>query len=334
MPERRQSRAVIAHWYTPPYLVDLVDIVGGPGTDPAIVAKMRETITALGKVPVVLRRFIPGYIANRIQAAIGLEVNWLLDQGYASPREIDESIIHGLALRIPILGHLAKGDFTGLQLLQHALANRSYAPPPATGAERDPGPAGIGGAYRRAGRTRLFRLGRSRSRRFVPGARPQAARTEARDARGGDHARPMTDGPDLTDRASFENWATENVRYGDTDRQGHVNNAVFATYSESGRSAFLRSAALPAFPTGCWMVLVAITIEFRAEVFWPDQVDIGTTVLSVGRSSITIGQGMFTSGGCVATSRNTVVMVDQQTRRPTPLPAEYRQALAGMAHLR
>lgn len=133
MPERRQSRAVIAHWYTPPYLVDLVDIVGGPGTDPAIVAKMRDTITALGQVPVVLRRFIPGYIANRIQAAIGLEVNWLLDQGYASPREIDDSIIHGLALRIPILGHLAKGDFTGLQLLQHALANRSYAPPPATG---------------------------------------------------------------------------------------------------------------------------------------------------------------------------------------------------------
>jgi 3-hydroxybutyryl-CoA dehydrogenase len=129
IPDGRQSSAVIAHWYTPPYLIDLVDIVGGPGTDPAIVEQMRATIIGLGQVPVVLHRFLPGYIANRVQAAIGLEVNRLLDEGYASPREIDDSIIHGLALRIPILGHLAKADFTGLQLQQHALANRSYEPP-------------------------------------------------------------------------------------------------------------------------------------------------------------------------------------------------------------
>ena len=142
-----------------------------------------------------------------------------------------------------------------------------------------------------------------------------------------------TDMPDLTNRASFENWVTENVRYGDTDRQGHVNNAVFATYSESGRSAFLRSSILPAFTGDYLVVLVAITIEFRAEVFWPGKVDIGTAVLSVGRSSVTLGQGMFNGGRCAATSRNTVVLVDEKTRRPTPLPGEYRQALVTMAHL-
>jgi acyl-CoA thioester hydrolase len=138
----------------------------------------------------------------------------------------------------------------------------------------------------------------------------------------------MTESPNLTDRSSFQHWATENVRYGDTDRQGHVNNAVYATYSESGRSAFLRSPSLAAFPAGSVVALVSITNYFRAEVFWPNKVDVGTTVLSVGRTSVTFGQGMFTDDGCVAASRNTVVLIDQKTRRPKPLPEEFRRALA------
>lgn len=133
IPARLQRRALIAHWYTPPYLVDLVDIVPGPDTDPAVVETMRAMVAAMGGVPIVLKRFIAGYVANRIQSAITLEVLSLLDQGVASPREIDDAIIHGLALRIPVLGHLAKADFTGLDLVRHALANRSYEPPVARG---------------------------------------------------------------------------------------------------------------------------------------------------------------------------------------------------------
>lgn len=133
VPARRQARTLIAHWYTPPYLVDLCDIVGSAHTDPAVIATVRDLVAAMGKVPVVMGRFIPGYIANRIQSAIALEVNRLLDEGYATPRDIDDAVIHGLALRIPILGHMAKADFTGLPLLQAALANRTYAPPPVRG---------------------------------------------------------------------------------------------------------------------------------------------------------------------------------------------------------
>jgi len=129
IPERRQARALILHWYTPPYIVDLVDVVPGPGTDPPVVAAMADLVRGLGQVPIVLKRFIPGYIANRIQQAISAEVFRLLDEGVAAPRDIDDAIIHGLSLRIPILGHLAKADFTGLELTQRALANGSYAPP-------------------------------------------------------------------------------------------------------------------------------------------------------------------------------------------------------------
>ncbi|MEL6064320.1 MULTISPECIES: 3-hydroxyacyl-CoA dehydrogenase family protein [unclassified Methylobacterium] len=128
IPASRQARALILHWYTPPYIVDLVDVVPGPGTDPAIVAAMADLVRGLGQVPIVLKRFIPGYIANRIQSAISAEVYSLLDDGIASPREIDDAIIHGLSLRIPILGHLAKADFTGLELTQRAMANASYVP--------------------------------------------------------------------------------------------------------------------------------------------------------------------------------------------------------------
>jgi 3-hydroxybutyryl-CoA dehydrogenase len=133
IPARLQRQALIAHWYTPPYLVDLVDVVPGPETDPANIERMRELILGLGQVPIVLKKFISGYIANRIQSAITLEVLKLLDEGYASAREIDDAIIHGLALRIPILGHLAKADFTGIELVKNALANRTYDPPTPSG---------------------------------------------------------------------------------------------------------------------------------------------------------------------------------------------------------
>jgi 3-hydroxybutyryl-CoA dehydrogenase len=130
MPERRLKRALIAHWYTPPYIVDLVDIVPGPETDPEVIEHMRALMEAMGQKPIVLKRFVSGYVANRIQSAISAEVYRLLDEGVASPREIDDAIIHGLSLRIPILGHLAKADFTGLELTRNALANGTYEPPP------------------------------------------------------------------------------------------------------------------------------------------------------------------------------------------------------------
>ena len=133
VPERRQARTLIAHWYTPPYLVDLCDVVGSERTDPEVIETVRGVVAAMGKVPVVMKRFVAGYIANRIQAAIGLEVNWLLDEGYATPRDIDDAIIHGLALRIPIVGVMTKADFTGLGLLQTELTNRSYTPPAVRG---------------------------------------------------------------------------------------------------------------------------------------------------------------------------------------------------------
>ncbi|MBR0653550.1 3-hydroxyacyl-CoA dehydrogenase family protein [Plastoroseomonas arctica] len=133
VPEGRRARTLIAHWYTPPYLVDLVDIVGSADTDSACVETVRAMCAAMGKQPIVMRKFVPGYIANRLQSAMGLEVQKLLDEGVATAEEIDAAIIHGIALRLPILGVLAKADFTGLPMMQLAMANRMYTPPEVRG---------------------------------------------------------------------------------------------------------------------------------------------------------------------------------------------------------
>ncbi len=129
VPEGLQKRTIIAHWYTPPYLCDLVDLCPGPGTDPSAVTKVRDIVAAMGKAPVVFKQMVQGYVANRLQAAMQLEVYRLLDEGLVTPKDIDDSVLHGLALRIPILGIMAKADFTGLLLMQQGMKNRSYTPP-------------------------------------------------------------------------------------------------------------------------------------------------------------------------------------------------------------
>jgi 3-hydroxybutyryl-CoA dehydrogenase len=129
VPASLQKRTIIAHWYTPPYLCDLVDLCPGPQTDPAAIVTVRDMVRAMGKVPVVFRQMVQGYVANRLQAAMGLEVQRMLDEGLVTPKDIDDSVIHGLALRMPILGIMAKADFTGLLLMQQGMKNRSYTPP-------------------------------------------------------------------------------------------------------------------------------------------------------------------------------------------------------------
>lgn len=132
-PPARARTTLIAHWYTPPYIVDLVDLVGSDKTDPAAIETLRALYASWGKKPVVLKRFIPGYVANRIQAAITNEVFRLIDEGYATAQDVDDAVIHGLSLRMPLLGHIKKADFTGLDLVQRALANKTWEPAPITG---------------------------------------------------------------------------------------------------------------------------------------------------------------------------------------------------------
>jgi len=137
--------------------------------------------------------------------------------------------------------------------------------------------------------------------------------------------------PDLTDPAGMVYWAQEKIRFQDVDAVGHVNNVAIATYAESGRVEMLTSA----LPTGLqgndrpFWVIAELTIRFRGQAHYPGTVDVGTRVTRLGNSSITLGQGLFVDGRCIATTESVIVLVDPATGRGHALPPEVRDALAG-----
>lgn len=119
--------------------------------------------------------------------------------------------------------------------------------------------------------------------------------------------------------ADYPHRVRDIVRYADLDPQGHVNNAVFATYFETGRVAMFRTPDLGIGVPNATFVLVRQEIDFLKEMRWPGEVEIGTALAELGRSSFTVMQTIFNDGVCAATGRATLVMMDTQTRRSRPL---------------
>ena len=111
----------------------------------------------------------------------------------------------------------------------------------------------------------------------------------------------------------------DKLRYADTDRQGHVNNAAFATFLETGRVEVLYDPESPLADEGASFVIARLALDFRAELTWPGEVHIGTRVRRVGRSSVTLEQGLFQDDACVATAETVIVHVDDMTHRSRPL---------------
>lgn len=109
---RTPGRHVVAHPFNPPHLLPLVEIVGD---DPAVVEDACAFYRSLGRHPVVLRREMPGHIANRLSSALYREAVHLVEQGVASVADIDAAISHGPGLRWAIMGphmtyHLGGGE--------------------------------------------------------------------------------------------------------------------------------------------------------------------------------------------------------------------------------
>ncbi len=134
----------------------------------------------------------------------------------------------------------------------------------------------------------------------------------------------MSNLPPLSD---FPVKTYDKLRYGDTDRQGHVNNAVFATMYETGRVDLLESHGGGLLLPDVSFVIARICIDYRGEIFWPGTVEIGSAVKAVGNTSITFTQALFQNGTCVSTAESVVVQVDKHTRRPAPLSENVRARL-------
>jgi acyl-CoA thioester hydrolase len=130
---------------------------------------------------------------------------------------------------------------------------------------------------------------------------------------------------------AYPSRTSADIRYADMDRQGHVNNAVFATFSEIGRVAFLYDPGNPLAPEGATFVIARLAIDFHAELFWPGVVEIGTGVVRTGRSSFTLAQGLFSAGGRVASVEAVIVLFDTASRSPRPLPPDTVARLEALA---
>ena len=115
---------------------------------------------------------------------------------------------------------------------------------------------------------------------------------------------------------------TDNVRFGDLDPNQHVNNAVYATYFETGRVTLVKDRSYGLMPAGFTWIMVRLDIHFRAELRWPGTIELGLGVARFGRTSVTFDQVVFSQRKCVASAQSVNVLISEKTRKPTPLTAE------------
>ena len=120
----------------------------------------------------------------------------------------------------------------------------------------------------------------------------------------------------------FPHRLTDNVRFADLDPNQHVNNAVYATYFETGRVTLMKDRGYGLMPSGLSWIMVRLDMHFRAELRWPGTIEIGLGVSKFGRTSVTFDQVVFSEGICVASAQSVSVLIDEATRKPTPLTAE------------
>jgi acyl-CoA thioester hydrolase len=121
----------------------------------------------------------------------------------------------------------------------------------------------------------------------------------------------------------------DKVRYADTDRQGHVNNAIFATFLETGRIEVLYNPEYPILAEGSSFVIASLKLDFIREITWPGQVETGTGILKIGNSSIRIYQKLFQKEQSVANAETVIVQVDDRTGRGAPLTDSAKKTLGG-----
>jgi 3-hydroxypropionate dehydrogenase (NADP+) len=109
----RPQRCVLVHPVLPVYLIPLVEIVGGEQTSRETVIATYNFMKRLGKIPVLLKREVPGYIINRLQAALLREAIDLVDKGVASAEDVDKAFCMGIGLRDPIIGPFLRIHLAG-----------------------------------------------------------------------------------------------------------------------------------------------------------------------------------------------------------------------------
>jgi len=111
-----QTRMAGLHFFLPAHLVPLVEVVRSEQTDPEIADHIADVMWQLNKRPVLVKRDIPGFLANRLQHALMREVFYLLENGIASAEDIDASVQYGFGIRYLAAGPLLQKDLSGVDI--------------------------------------------------------------------------------------------------------------------------------------------------------------------------------------------------------------------------
>ena len=137
---------------------------------------------------------------------------------------------------------------------------------------------------------------------------------------------------DRKSRETYPVWTYHTIRYNDTDSLGHVNNAVYSTFFEAGRTSFIIPMLedLKEEAPHLDFVLARIIIDFHKELRYPGTVDIGSRVLRLGTKSMTFLNGVFRgeTDECVSSCEAILVFFDLETRSSVEPPARLRERIA------
>lgn len=119
----RPDKVLIGHWYTPPQLIPLVDIVKGPETSEESLMLMYDLVKKIGRTPLLMKKFSSGYVVPRMQIATLREIFYLLDNDIVTPEALDDAAKTGLAIRMLVVGLVQRIDFGGLDITNKSINN-------------------------------------------------------------------------------------------------------------------------------------------------------------------------------------------------------------------
>ena len=129
VPEKLLPQQIICHWYAPPQLIPLVEVVKSEQAPQEYADVAMALLKKCGKTAVLMKKFIRGYIVNRLQQCLNREVFYLLDNGYCDAEAIDLAAKASFIPRACVLGLVKRADFGGLDMTANNYRNKSYTMP-------------------------------------------------------------------------------------------------------------------------------------------------------------------------------------------------------------
>ena len=129
VPEKLLPQQIICHWYAPPHMIPLVEVVKSEEAPAEYAQIALDLLKKCGKTAVLMKKFIRGYIVNRLQQCLNREVFYLLDNGYCDAEAIDLAAKASFIPRACVLGLCKRADFGGLDMTANNYKNKSYTMP-------------------------------------------------------------------------------------------------------------------------------------------------------------------------------------------------------------